>query len=256
MFPILFSLGPIEIHTASLILSIGLIVTFLSFLKAAHLRRLQMNFMQDNYLAMIIISLFGARIGFIIFNWATFTFNHPGGKILAFFNIWDKGMSVIAGIISFVGALILWCLRKKEDTWKWLDAMTIPLLLFLSFHHLGEFFEGQSYGKETLLPWGLIFEASNVKYTVPIHPTQLYAFLATVGIIIFLKYFASSWISFKTPGKLWIIGTFLYALAIFFNIFLRGDDVLMSGNFRIDQISALFFSFITLIAWKFWIRES
>ncbi len=67
------------------------------------------------------------------------------------------GMSYHGGFIGGLAGMILWCKVHKKPTWKWVDAMCTAIPLGYSFGRLGNFFNGELYGRITTMPWGMIF---------------------------------------------------------------------------------------------------
>ncbi|NIA02053.1 MAG: hypothetical protein GWP15_01590, partial [Nitrospirae bacterium] len=92
-------------------------------------------------------------------------------------------------------------------------------------------------GKPTPLPWGVNFESAQIKYTIPIHPTQIYAFLYTLAIAITLIL-----ISKKKAGFIGLIGIASFSFVNFLEHFLRGDDTLLLFGIRVPQIIMLLLS--------------
>ena len=99
------------------------------------------------------------------------------------FSIWDQGLSIWGGIIGFFIILTFRLIKAKEEIWKWYDALVVPLLIGLAIINIGQFMGGFAYGSPTELPWGISYELDNVKYTVPIHPTQIYSLIAIILIL-------------------------------------------------------------------------
>ena len=118
------------------------------------------------------------------------------------------GMSYHGGFIGgFIGMLI-WCVKHKQSLAKWSDAMVCCIPLGYFFGRLGNFFNGELYGRITTMPWGMVFPgaerfSSNLVWVqrfaeeigmqitagklvnLPRHPSQLYEALFE-GIILWL----------------------------------------------------------------------
>lgn len=238
MFPILFAFGPIEIQTSAVLLALGSIIGSALFLKNVSINRLNFTILADNTLSLVLGAIAGSRALYLLLNWEAFSFDHPEHKILGILAIWDSGLSFWGGMLGFLVALAILAWHKKENIEKWLDIATIPLLIVIIFSHMGAFFEGTRYGHETGLPWGILFEGGSVKYTIPVHPTQLYATLYTLILLLMLKFFRPTFISHKVTGSLFLGTLFIYSILTFFEGFLRGDDILMIAFLRSDQLMA------------------
>jgi phosphatidylglycerol:prolipoprotein diacylglycerol transferase len=126
------------------------------------------------------------------------------------------------GLILAIGVAIgymRWC---RLPIWKLFD-LIFPLLgLGLFFGRIGCFFAGCCYGKETSLPWGVIFKDPNslARLNVPLHPTQLYDAANGLAIFLFLL-----WMERRKAfdGQIFSLFLLLYSISRFFIEMLRGD---------------------------------
>jgi phosphatidylglycerol:prolipoprotein diacylglycerol transferase len=87
---------------------------------------------------------------------------------------------------------------------------------------MGCFLAGCCYGKETSLPWAVVFKNpdSLARLNVPLHPTQLYD--AANGLILF---FFLSWVEKRKTydGQIFWLFLLLYAMTRFLIEIFRGD---------------------------------
>lgn len=67
------------------------------------------------------------------------------------------GMSYHGGFIGGLLGMIIWCKRHKQPMGKWIDAMSIAIPLGYTFGRLGNFLNGELYGRITTMPWGMVF---------------------------------------------------------------------------------------------------
>lgn len=247
MYPILFALGPVEIHTSSLLLSIGFIIAIVLLIKNIQLQRISMEFLMKHYFLFFIVGILGARFFYILIHFESYRETYPQNLFMSAFKIWDKNMSLAGGILSVILILIYYAKKENENILKWLDAITNPTLIIFIFYHIGNFLEGANYGMETLLPWGIVFESANVKYTVPIHPTQIYALLYTILIFIILKIMKKKRNTFKIDGQYFFHALAFYSFFLFVEGFFRGDDTFMFGTLRIEQLLGAIICVIALL---------
>lgn len=108
------------------------------------------------------------------------------------------GMSYHGGFIGGLIGMIVWCVTHKRPVWKWIDAMVVAIPLGYTFGRLGNFMNGELYGRITTVPWGMVFpRAERFSYSInwvqdfvaacgmtiaegtklvnlPRHPSQLY----------------------------------------------------------------------------------
>ena len=66
-------------------------------------------------------------------------------------------MSFHGGVIGGLLGMVIWCLTHKRPLWKWVDAMAVAIPLGYTFGRLGNFLNGELYGRITTMPWGMIF---------------------------------------------------------------------------------------------------
>ncbi|MBQ7753445.1 MAG: prolipoprotein diacylglyceryl transferase, partial [Treponema sp.] len=70
------------------------------------------------------------------------------------------GMSYHGGFIGGLIGMIVWCRVHKKPFWKWCDAMCVAIPLGYTFGRLGNFLNGELYGRITTAPWGMVFPAA------------------------------------------------------------------------------------------------
>lgn len=239
MYPILLETGPFTLHSLWFIITVAFVISSLVFLKSAQRKKLKTDFLLDHGLSILIFTVLGARLIFMILNWSLYFPPLSFSRFLVFFRFWDHGFSFWGGILGFLLIFLWHCFRAKENFWKWLDVLIAPLFIGIIIGNFGQLLDGQGYGRETILPWGIIFESTNVKYTVPIHPTQIYSMIYCLLIIIFLNKFLKKHPFFGKEGIYSLSGIALYCLIRFFFEFLRGDDSITLGPFRSAQIICL-----------------
>ena len=121
--------------------------------------------------------ILGGRLGYVLFYQFSYFMQHPA-EILA---VWQGGMSFHGG---FLGVLVsMWIFARKYKL-KWLSIMDFvaPLVpLGLGAGRMGNFINGELWGRPTDLPWGMIFMQAD---SLPRHPSQLYQF-ALEGVVLF-----------------------------------------------------------------------
>jgi len=121
--------------------------------------------------------ILGGRIGYVLFYQFSNFMQHP----LDIFKIWQGGMSFHGG---FLGVLIAMFFFTKKYPQKWLKIMDFvaPLVpIGLGAGRMGNFINGELWGRATNSSYGMIFpQVDNIAR----HPSQLYEF-ALEGITLF-----------------------------------------------------------------------
>lgn len=91
------------------------------------------------------------------------------------------GMSYHGGFIGGLLGMIVWCLRKKRPILQWIDAMVIAIALGYTFGRLGNFLNGELFGRITTMPWGMVFPyAQQFSASIP----WVQEFAAEAGMVI------------------------------------------------------------------------
>jgi len=169
-------LGPIQVHWYGIMYLIGFgIAWWLARRRAAQPGSTwKANDVDDLVFYSMLAVILGGRIGYVLFYGWPFWAKDP----LYPLKIWEGGMSFHGALIGVIAALALYAWRNNRavgDVWDF----TVPLpALGLFFGRIGNFINGELWGKPTTVPWGF-----NVDGTV-VHPSQLYeAFFE--GIVLF-----------------------------------------------------------------------
>jgi phosphatidylglycerol:prolipoprotein diacylglycerol transferase len=150
--------------------------------------------------------ILGGRLGYVLFYRPLDYYNDPASII----RIWDGGMSFHGGVIGVTLGILYLAWRQKLDWLRIHDyvACCVPFGLLLG--RLANFVNAELWGRETDLPWGMVFPNGG---EVARHPSQLYE-AGLEGILLFAILWYLFW---KTraryqPGKL--VGTFILVYGI------------------------------------------
>ncbi|USH01994.1 prolipoprotein diacylglyceryl transferase [Grimontia kaedaensis] len=120
----------------------------------------------------------GGRIGYVLF----YQFDAFLADPLFLFKVWTGGMSFHGGLLGVIAAMA-WYARKTKRTFFAVSDFIAPLVPFgLGAGRLGNFINGELWGRATDMPWGMIFPTGG---PIARHPSQLYEFLLE-GIVLFL----------------------------------------------------------------------
>ena len=169
------------------------------------------------YLAIGLVA--GARLGYILFyqymNFADFV-RDP----LEITAVWHGGMSFHGGLIGAVIAGWWFCARKGLPFWAVADRVIVTAPVGLGLGRIGNFTNGELFGRPSDVPWAVVFPESG---PLPRHPSQLYeAFME--GAVLFILLWVLRKKSFR-DGMM--IGFFLilYGTFRFFLEFFREPDL-------------------------------
>jgi phosphatidylglycerol:prolipoprotein diacylglycerol transferase len=199
--PIALQLGPLAIHWYGLMYLAG----FMAFLWLGRKRiavlndaRINAKLLDDLLFFGVIGVILGGRLGYVFFYKASYYLNHPL-EILA---IWQGGMSFHGGFLGVLVAMA-WIARRQKLSWLQVTDFIAPLVPpGLAFGRLGNFINGELWGRPTDVPWAMIFPQAD---SLPRHPSQLYQF-ALEGLLLF----ALLWLYARKPRPVGMVsGLFL-----------------------------------------------
>jgi phosphatidylglycerol---prolipoprotein diacylglyceryl transferase len=182
------------------------------------------------------------------------------------------GMSYHGGLIGVIAATILYCRVKKRSFLEWADLIVTAVPLGYTFGRLGNFINGELYGRVTASPLGMVFPlarrfstgeawvqeiakkagmtigADQTSINLPRHASQLYeAFFE--GIILW----AVMWLIFRTRDLakgvkfgIYLIG---YGVFRFFIEYVREPDIGIGYPIKFSQLDNP--TYLLLTPWNF-----
>lgn len=132
----------------------------------------------ESLLTWIILGvIIGGRMGFVLFYQPAQFLANPG-QIL---RVWEGGMSFHGGLIGTIVALILFARRQGMTVLTIADLAAGVTPVGLGLGRIGNFINGELYGRPTDVDWCMVFPAGGMACR---HPSQLYeAFLE--GLLLF-----------------------------------------------------------------------
>jgi phosphatidylglycerol:prolipoprotein diacylglycerol transferase len=216
--PVAIHLGPFGIHWYGLMYLLGF-VTFI-WLGRKRLRTLNQPGWDDKFLDDLLFYgvlgvVLGGRLGEVLFYNPGYYFSHPL-KILA---VWEGGMSFHGGFLGVLAAMMLFA-RSRKIQWLALMDFIAPLVPpGLAFGRLGNFINGELWGRPTDVPWAMVFPQVD---NIPRHPSQLYEFaLEGVALFALLWWYSRKMRPVGATSGLFLIG---YGSFRFIGEFTRNPD--------------------------------
>jgi phosphatidylglycerol:prolipoprotein diacylglycerol transferase len=133
----------------------------------------------ENYFVYAILGLMlGARFGYVLFYNLSYYASHPLEIILPFsfsggFHFTGlSGMSYHGGLIGVITGTALFCRKYKIKFWEFVDFLVPSIPLGYTFGRIGNFVNGELYGRATTKAWGMYFPLDMTNQLR--HPSQLY----------------------------------------------------------------------------------
>jgi len=245
--PIAFELGPVKVHWYGIMYLLGFAGAW--WLARRRAAKPGSSWKPDDVDDLIFFCMLGVilggRIGYVLFYglkfWATDAW-YP-------LKLWEGGMSFHGGLLGVVAAMTLFAWRRGRNAADVYD-FTAPLpALGLFFGRIGNFINGELWGKVTTVPWGF-----KVNGEVR-HASQLYE-AGLEGLLLFTVLW---WYSSKPRPRLAPSGLFMlgYGLARSVVEFVRVPDehigYLAGGWFTEGQLLSLpmIIVGIAFLAWAY-----
>lgn len=178
--PIVFSIGPLAVRWYGLMYLTAF--AFVWWLGSRRIKARVAPITREQFDDMIFYGILGViaggRLGYVLFYKPAYYLAHP----LEIFAVWQGGMSFHGG---FLGVLLAMAWFSRKTGRHWLDIMDFlaPLVpLGLAAGRLGNFINGELWGRVTDVSWGMVFRGAG---PLPRHPSQLYE-MATEGLLLFV----------------------------------------------------------------------
>jgi phosphatidylglycerol---prolipoprotein diacylglyceryl transferase len=231
--PIALELGPLKIRWYGVMYLIG----FLAGWMLARLRAREpgstwrASDVDDVVFYAMLGVILGGRIGYVLF----YGFPYWAKDALYPFRIWEGGMSFHGGMLGVLIALAIFAVRRGRRVADVFDFMAPMPGVGLLAGRIGNFINGELWGKPTTVPWGFSVDG------IVRHPSQLYeAFFE--GLVLFgvLWWFTSRPRPRLAPSGLFLL---LYGCSRFLIEFVRLPDAhigyLAGGWLTMGQLLSL-----------------
>ncbi len=210
-----FQIGSLILWTRLLFVLLGLWFSTDLFFRLAASANLSLQHFREHGVWYILAFFLGGRLSAMLIDYQAYLKDPFRIIVLS-----DGGFSFIGGALG-IAVVLFFATRGHRSTFlQWLDALLPATTLGLVFDWVGAFFSGHAYGRPTNVFWGVTFDAMNVRYSVPIHPVQLYYalfyFFLTFVLLIIRK-------KAKRVGTETLAGIVCATLATFFLENYRGD---------------------------------
>tara|TARA_B100000214_G_scaffold239634_2_gene175335 strand:+ start:3348 stop:4145 length:798 start_codon:yes stop_codon:yes gene_type:complete len=170
----------------------------------------------------------GGRIGYMFFYGTDQLISNP----LSIFYIWQGGLSFHGGLLGVITSLLIFCKRKEVEFLRLMDGVALSMPIGLGLVRIGNFLNGELYGKATNGEWGFIFPTD--PFGLLRHPSQLYESFGE-GLLLFLVLLLISRLS-KVRGVVSSSFLIFYGLIRFIIEFYRQPDAHI-GYIAFDSLS-------------------
>jgi len=243
--PYLFKVGEFQVRWYGIMYLLGFVCSYLLVRREIRLRGLDIprDVVENLYFYLIVGLIVGARFGYVVFYNLGYYLYRP----LEMFAVWHGGMSFHGGLIGVMLAGALFARKQGMRVLQLSDLVipTAPIGLF--FGRIGNFINGELFGRPADVPWAVVFPEGG---GIPRHPSQLYEALLE-GVVLFLLL----WIArgrMRKEGKVTALFLLLYGVMRFFVEFFREPDTHLGfilGPFSMGQVLSALMLVLGAILW-------
>jgi phosphatidylglycerol:prolipoprotein diacylglycerol transferase len=232
--PVAFHLGSWPVYWYGLMYLFGLLIAWvLMSFRARHSGQFTLEQVSDILFFSALGIILGGRLGYMIFYDWPLLWSEP----LTIFQTWKGGMSFHGGLLGVILALGWFSRKLKRSIFELTDFVAPVVPIGLGLGRIGNFINGELWGRVTTVSWGMIFPSGG---PLPRHPSQLYESFFE-GFVLFLIL----WFYSRRPRPLGAVsGLFLLGYGLFrFGLeFFREPDVQIGflwDNFTEGQLLSL-----------------
>jgi phosphatidylglycerol:prolipoprotein diacylglycerol transferase len=201
--PVALSLGPLKVRWYGLMYLVGFVGGWWFALRRA--RSLELDWNDDQVSDLLFYTalgvVLGGRVGYVLF----YNFSAFLADPLLLLRVWEGGMSFHGGLLGVLAAMLWYGRRSGRGFFELTDFIAPVVPIGLGAGRLGNFINGELWGKATDVPWAFVVEG------VARHPTQLYELLLE-GVVMFA---VLMWYARKPRPVMAVSGLFAMMYAAF-----------------------------------------
>lgn len=245
MNPVFIDLGSIKIYWYSIMILLGILVGGSYALKEAKKYGIKEDFMINLLFFLIPLSLIGARLYYVFFNWSYYS-----TRMIEIFKVWEGGLAIHGAIIVGILWIIFYTKKYQVSTLRILDIAAVGIIIGQAIGRWGNFFNGEAHGPLTTLAYleslhlpNFIIKGMHIAGNY-YHPTFLYESLwCLLGFLLLL--FIRKIKTIKL-GQITALYLMWYSVGRFLIESLRTDSLMFLG-FKMAQCISIFLFIVGLI---------
>lgn len=178
--PIAFRIWKLQVHWYGLMYLLSFVVGW--FLMRYRAYKLQLTWSREQIADLIFYMavgvLVGGRVGYMLF-YDLPNFVHAPWIV---FKIWDGGMSFHGGLLGVIFLMWFWGRKYSVHLLDVADFVAPIVPIGLAAGRIGNFLQGELWGRVTNVPWAMIYPQAG---PLPRHPSEIYEFLLE-GVLLFI----------------------------------------------------------------------
>ena len=204
--PVAFQLGPIKVHWYGLMYLVGFIAAWvLGFIRV---NKKNSGWTKEQLSDLIFYAavgvIVGGRLGYMLFYDFAGFIDNP----LTLFQVWRGGMSFHGGLIGVALGLFFYSYKIKKSVWELTDFAAPLVPIGLAVGRIGNFINGELWGRVTTAPWGVIYPNAGI---LPRHPSEIYECFFEGVLLFFILWCFSS----KPRPRFAVSAMFLLCYGVF-----------------------------------------
>ena len=238
MYPNLFEIGPLTIHSYGLFLAVAFLLGMRVAVHYAKRENLNTSAITDLVVYIFLSALVGAKLLLIFVD-----FDYYSQDWSRLLSIYQVGGVYYGGFIAAFLVSLWFIKRKKMNFWQTADVMVMGIAFGQIFGRLGCFFAGCCWGKPAPgFPLAVTFtrpeaaEQVGTPLNIPLHAAQLYEALPMILVFGTLAFFYNRK---KFVGQQLFLYLLLYSVLRFTVEFFRGDPRGTIGIFSTSQVISI-----------------
>ena len=251
-----FTIGNFTIALYGIMIAIGMLAGIILASHIAKKTGQDPNLYWDISIWLIVFSLIGARIYYVIFFWNMYRDN-----LLQIFNLRGGGLAIYGGVIGGVITALVYSRVKKQNPLLLMDTAAYGLILGQIIGRWGNFFNREVFGGYTnnifamRLPLDMVRErditadlashiAEGTNY-IQVHPTFLYEGLWNLGILILMLIYCNRR---RFVGEITLLYFAGYGLGRAWIEYIRTDQLYIPGTkIPVSMVLAIIMVFVSVI---------
>ena len=202
--PVAFTLGPLPVHWYGLTYVVAFSLGWWLGRMRANSELWRAESVDDVLFFVALGVILGGRLGYALFYDLVDTVRQP----LSVFAVWRGGMSFHGGLIGVIVAMSIYARRRGRTFFEVADFIAPLVPLGIAAGRIGNFINGNLWGKASTAPWAMVFPKAD---DLPRHPSQLYQALLE-GLALFAVLW---WFSRRPRPTMAVSGLFLVGYAVF-----------------------------------------
>jgi phosphatidylglycerol---prolipoprotein diacylglyceryl transferase len=190
--PVALALGPVKIHWYGIMYLIGFMCAWGMAIwrkRLYHVGNWSRNNISDLIFYAALGIIVGGRVGYMLF----YNFTDFIASPIEIFKIWRGGMSFHGGLLGVIIAMWFFARHKHKSFFAVTDFLVPLVPVGILLGRIGNFINGELWGRVTHVSWGMIFPMVDAQTR---HPSQIYESLLE-GLLVFII----MWVYCAKPRK-------------------------------------------------------